>query len=196
MSDLRGLIIGAGLSTRMGGFPKPLLHADGDRFVERILATLAAGGVDDSVVVLGHEHEEVRARAALGEAEVVVNEDYEEGMLSSVRTGVRAGRGSDGLLLWPVDYPFASASVVERLRGAFDGDADVLQPTVDGERGHPVLFAASVFDALLDAPDDEGARAVVYDEDTDVREVAVEDEGILADVDTPEEYWAAVRRHG
>lgn len=196
MSELCGLVVGAGLSTRMGGFPKPLLHADGDRFVERILDALDAGGVTDSVVVLGYEHEEVRARADLGNARFVVNEQFEEGMLSSVRTGVRACRGAEGLLLWPVDYPFASAAVAERLRSAYDGEADVLQPTVDGERGHPVLFAASVFDALLSAPEDEGARAVVYDEETDVREVPVDDEGILVDVDTPAEYWAAVKRHG
>jgi molybdenum cofactor cytidylyltransferase len=197
MSDLRGLVTAAGLSTRMGGFPKPLLHTDGGRFVEVILDGLAAAGVDESVVVLGHEHETVRARADLGDAEVVVNDAYEDGMLSSVQAGVRACEGADGLVLWPVDYPFASPAVVERLRPAFRaGDADVVQPTVDGESGHPALFGASTFDALLSAPEDEGARAVVYDDDTDVERVPVDDAGILADIDTPEEYWAAVKRHG
>jgi len=196
MSELRGLVTAAGLSTRMGGFPKPLLHAGDRRFVEAILDGLAAAGVD-SVVVLGHEHEAVRERADLGDAEVVVNDAYEDGMLSSVQAGVRACAGADGLVLWPVDYPFASAAVVERLRAAFEaGDADVVQPTVDGESGHPALFGASTFDALLSAPEDEGARAVVYDDATDVERVPVEDAAILADIDTPEEYWAAVKRHG
>lgn len=196
MSELCGLVVAAGKSTRMGGFPKPLLYADGERFVERVLRVLAAGGVDDAVVVLGHEHAEVRRRATFGDARVVVNDAYADGMLSSVKAGIEASPAGRSLLLWPVDYPFVPAAVVERLRTAFDGDADVLQPTVDGERGHPVLFAASTRDALLDAPADVGARAVVYDERTDLREVPVDDERILVDVDTPEEYWRAVKRHG
>lgn len=195
MSDLVGLVVAAGLSTRMGGFPKPLLHADGDRFVERVLGALDAGGVDERVVVLGHEAEAVRERADIDGARVVVNEDYEDGMLSSVRVGVRAARGADGLALWPVDHPFAPAAAVERLRTAFEGEADVLLPTADGERGHPALFAASTFDPLIDAPDDVGARAVVHDETTAVREVPVDDGRVLVDVDTPEEYWQAVKRY-
>lgn len=194
---LAGVVTAAGLSTRMGGFPKPLLHVDGRRFVERILDALAAAGVRERVVVLGYEHEAVRERADLADARVVVNDDYEEGMLSSVRAGVRAiVEGVDGLLLWPVDYPFPTADVVDRLGDAFDGTADVLQPTAGGESGHPALFAASTFEALLAAPDDEGARAVVYDEATTVREVPVGDERILADVDTPAEYWRAVKQYG
>lgn len=193
-----GLVVAAGLSTRMGGFPKPLLHADGDRFVERILAALDAAGVPDRVVVLGHEAGAVRERADLGAATaVVLNEDYDEGMLSSVQAGVGAARGvgAGGLLLWPVDFPFVPAAVVERLLESFDAGADVVQPTVGGERGHPVLFAASTFDALLDAPEDRGARAVVYAEGTDVVEVPVDDRRILVDVDTPAEYWRAVREY-
>lgn len=196
MEDIRGLVVAAGLSTRMGGFPKPLLHLNGEMFVERILAALADGGVSERIVVLGYEHEVVSARADLGDARVVVNPDYEDGMLSSVQRGIRACEDADGLLLWPVDYPLVPSTVVERLRDAFNGGADVFQPTVDGERGHPVLFAASTFEGLLDAPEDEGARAVVYDEETDVREVPVDDARILVDIDTPEEYWDAVKRYG
>jgi len=195
-----GLVVAAGESTRMGGFPKPLLWFDGRRFVERLLDAYRAAGVDDVVVVLGHEAAEVRTRADLADATVIENEDYEDGMLSSVRAGVRAARerGADGIFLSPVDYPLIPAAAIERLAAAFAGPAataDVVHPVVDGERGHPPLFAASAFDALLDAPDDEGARAVVYDPATDVVDVEVDDERIFVDVDTPADYWRAVKRH-
>ncbi|WP_435126901.1 nucleotidyltransferase family protein [Halobaculum sp. D14] len=197
---LVGLVTAAGESTRMGGFPKPLLTVDGQRFVERLVETYRAAGVDDVVVVVGHEAEEVVARADLSAATVVRNDDYESGMLSSVTAGVRAARAADadGLFLSPVDYPLIPVGVVERLREAFAGehaDADVVHPTVDGGRGHPPLFAASTFDALLDAPADEGARAVVYADDTDTRDVPVGDERIFVDIDTPSEYWDAVKRY-
>lgn len=200
MTDrLVGLVTAAGESTRMGGFPKPLLTVDGRRFVERLVSTYREAGVETVVVVLGHEADEVEARVDLSDATVVRNDDYEEGMLSSVRAGVRVARekDADGLFLSPVDYPLIPAGVLERLTAAYadaHAEADVVHPTVDGERGHPPLFAASTFDALLSAPDDEGARAVVYDSETDTADVEVGDERILVDVDTPDEYWRAVKR--
>ncbi|SDX96010.1 nucleotidyltransferase family protein [Halobellus clavatus] len=199
-TELVGLITAAGESTRMGGFPKPLLTFDGQRFVERLVETYRAAGVDRVVVVLGHEADEVGRRADLSGATVVLNPDYEDGMLSSVRCGVEVAReaDADGLLLTPVDYPLVPQSVVERLIDSFDGEhrnADVVHPAVDGGRGHPPLFSASVFADLLDAPPDEGARAVVYDETTDTRDVPVEDDRIFVDIDTPEEYWEAVKRY-
>ena len=192
-----GVVVAAGTSTRMGGFPKPLLTFDGRRFVERLVGTYRAAGVRP-VVVLGHEAAEVRARADLSAATVVYNPDYEAGMLSSVRAGVRVARVADAdrLLLSPVDCPLVRPETVERLVAAARGDdADIHHPTVDGRRGHPPAFAASTFDDLLAAPDDEGARAVVHAPDTDNREVAVDDERVLVDIDTPEAYWEAVKRY-
>lgn len=196
--DAVGLVTAAGLSTRMGGFPKPLLHFDGQRFVERIVDQYRRAGVEDVLVVLGHEAAAVEAGADLTRATVVVNEDYHDGMLSSVRLGVEHAmeHDRDGVFLWPVDYPCVEAPVVTTLwEHLHETGADVAVPTVGGERGHPALFAASTFGALLDAPATEGARAVVYDDDTHVETVAVDDERILVDIDEPAEYWAAVKRY-
>lgn len=184
----------------MGGFPKPLLWFDGERFVERLIGAYREAGVEHVVVVVGHEADEVIARADLADVTVCRNADYEEGMLSSVRAGVRATRelGVDGMFLSPVDYPLIPSGVLRTLADAFDtdhADADVVHPVHEGERGHPPLFAASTFDALLAAPDDEGARAVVYADETDTRDVPVDDERIFVDIDTPSEYWEAVKRY-
>jgi len=203
MSDpaLLGLITAAGKSTRMGGFPKPLLTVGRQRFVERLIEQYDAAGVEETVVVLGHEADEVRRRADLSGATVVENESYEAGMLSSVRAGVREAqrRDADGFLLSPVDYPLIPAAVISAVVGTYAADpsADVIQPTTDGGRGHPPLFAASTFEALRNDPatEAEGARAVVYADDTDTREVAVDDERIFVDIDTPEEYWQAIKKH-
>lgn len=195
---LCGLVLGAGLSTRMGGYPKPLLTAERQRFVERVLETLSKAEVDDRLVVLGHEHEAVTNRADLGSASVLINEEYESGMLSSVQAGVTVASdlGVDGIYLWPVDYPFVTPGVVSYLRDAFrTGSADVVIPTVDGERGHPTVFGASTFERLLDAPEDEGARAVVYADETAVDTVPVDEQRILVDIDTPGEYWDAVKQY-
>ena len=198
---LVGVIAAAGKSTRMGGFPKPLLTVDRQRFVERLIDQYREAGVDDVVVVLGYEADEVRSRADLSGATVVENPRYESGMLSSVRAGVREAqaREADGLLLSPVDYPFIPVHAITAVIDAFAADrsADVIQPTTDGEAGHPPLFAASTFDALLHDPatEESGARAVVYAEETDSRALPVDDERIFVDVDTPAEYWDAIKNY-
>ncbi|WP_336025099.1 nucleotidyltransferase family protein [Halobellus salinisoli] len=197
MAAFVAAITAAGKSTRMGGFPKPLLTFDGRRFVERLVGTYAGLGIDP-VVVLGHEASEVRARADLSEAVVRENPDYESGMLSSVHVAVEyaAERGADGVFLNPVDCPLTPDAVIETLAAAAtDDDGDVLVPSADGGRGHPPLFRSDTFDALREAPIDRGARAVVRSDDTDTRTVDVDDERILADVDTPAEYWDLVKHY-
>lgn len=194
-----GLVTAAGKSTRMGGFPKPLLFFDGERFAERILRSYAEAGVEHRLVVLGHEADVVRERVDFDGAATTVNGAYETGMLSSVRIGVRHARKRDvdAMFLWPTDYPCVPSVVLDRLWERFrETRADVVLPNCGTERGHPALFGSTTFRALLDAPETEGARAVVYDDDTTVIDVPVDDERVLVDVDTPAEYWEAVKRYG
>lgn len=199
MTRICGLIIGAGKSTRMGGFPKPLLHMSGVTFVEKICSVLRQSTVAKSAVVLGHEYDEITKRVELDEVAVIRNREYERGMLSSIQTGVQhiMGEDYDALLLWPVDFPVVTTGIVDRITDRFHDEphSDVVVPTVKGDRGHPALFAASTFDALLDAPPDRGAKAVVYADGTDVSEVEVDDKRIHVDIDTPEEYWTAVKEY-
>lgn len=199
MTRICGLVIAAGESTRMGGFPKPLLYIGGLTFVEKICSVQQQANVPDTVVIVGYEHEEVTKRVELAEADIVVNRAYQRGMLSSIQTGVRHidERDFDALLLWPVDYPVVTAHIVQRLVGTFNDEpsSDIVVPTVQGERGHPALFAASTYDPLLNAPHDQGAKAVVYADDTQVTEVEVDDQRIHVDIDTPAEYWTAVKQY-
>ena len=193
-----GLVTAAGKSTRMGGFPKPLLTFAGQRFVERILDQYDQAGVVTTVVVLGHEAQIVETAIDWGETTVVTNENFESGMLSSVQAGVAEAMKHDceGLFLWPTDYACVPAGIVTKLWEAYtESDADIVSPVYHDERGHPALFGESTFEQLLTAPEDEGARAVVYDPETVVEEVPVNDPRVLVDIDTPEEYWEAVKRY-
>lgn len=193
-----GIVTAAGKSTRMGGFPKPLLWYGSEYFAERILGVLEKAGIDDRLVVLGHEADIVQERLSQNGATIHVNPSYESGMLSSVQVGVERAIANDreGMFLWPVDFPCVPAEVLTSMWTTYERkQPDVVVPTCGGERGHPALFAASTFDPLLNAPETEGARAVVYAAETDVEEVDVQDPRVLVDIDTPEEYWDAVKRY-
>ena len=183
-----GVILSAGESSRMGS-PKALLPYRGTTFLEH-LVNLLQGRVEPLLVVLGHDADRIRAALHLPpQVRVLLNQDYRLGQLSSLQTAIRAleGRPVSGLLVAPVDHPAVEPEVVAALLKTFAVEQpEVLVPTFEGRRGHPVIFSAPLFPELLAASLDEGARAVVRRHAA--RELTIHDAGILADIDDPESY--------
>ncbi len=184
------IVLAAGQSSRMG-FPKALLPIDQQTFLERIVAVLEASQVSDVYVVLGAESERIRAQVHLGAAHVVLNPDWPQGQLSSLRAGLRAAGAQpyDAIIMALVDHPLIEPAIVDAIIGAHEATGrPIVVPMHDGRRGHPVLFGARLVPELLAAPADQGARAVVRAHADEVLEVPTPAPGILADIDTPALY--------
>ncbi len=188
------VVLAAGASARMG-YPKALLPVGRgpETFLERITATLVAAGVDDIVVVVAPRPEAVRE--VLGRLPVLVrtveNPDPARGQLSSLQAGLGVidHPGVAGVLVWPVDVPFATVETVGALLAeARRTRAPVVRPVRQGRHGHPVVFDRRVFDELRRADPARGARAVVRAHAGAVVDVMVDDEGPFHDIDTPEDY--------
>lgn len=180
---IAAVVLAAGRGSRMGG-SKASVAVAGRTFLDRVLETLDEAGVDVVRVVVGAG----APHPAAGSGRRVVNPDPDRGMLSSVRCGIRAlPPGADAVLLWPVDHPRVTAATVTALLAAHRSTgAPIVVPAFRGARGHPVLFDRRVFSELLSAPDDRGARAVVR-RHGDRLELAVEDAGVVDDIDTPDD---------
>ncbi|MBI3945382.1 MAG: nucleotidyltransferase family protein [Armatimonadetes bacterium] len=195
---LVAIILAAGESRRMGR-PKQLLPY-GDRTVlQRVADNVLASGVRPVIVVLGHRAEEVRA--SLGDRPVVpvVNTDYASGMLSSVQAGVRAAlpllmiEGRRGFLFCLGDQPQVGPEVIRAVATAFaDTERGIVVPVLAGRRGHPAAYSAVYAGEILALGPGVGLREVLRRHPEDVCAVPLEEEGILADLDTPEEYRRAV----
>lgn len=176
------MLLAAGRSSRMGE-NKLLVDIDGRPMVARVLETLRELDLVQRVVVLGHEAE--RVRAAIGDADSVVNDDYARGMSTSLRCGAAAiAADTDAVLVALGDMPFVRAADVQRLIDAFDGG--IVVPVHAGRRGNPVLFARRFLDEFAALTGDVGARAIVERHRDLVTEVEVADQGIHRDVDTPD----------
>lgn len=186
---IEAIVLAAGGSRRMG-MPKPLLRFGATTFLEQIVGVLHTGDVGGITVVLGAQAETIRESTDLSAAHVIVNENWQEGQLSSLAAGLRSVPDETGaVLLCLVDNPFVTADVVGRITEAFGRTRKpIVVPVVDGRRGHPTLFARSVFEELLHASPDEGARSVVNADRARVLEVEIPDRAILARIDTPEDY--------
>jgi len=193
---IAGLILAAGESSRMGT-PKATLAYRGHTFLELIVQTLREGGLERIVVVLGHQAEDIQQQVKLEAAQVVVNPDYRSGQTSSLQAGLRALIADDleAVLLCLVDHPAVSAETVRRIVATFrQRGAPVVIPTYQGRRGHPALIGRQLFEELLGLAGDAGADSVVRRYHPATQFVAVEDEGIVMDVDDPESYQRLV--HG
>lgn len=184
------IILAAGESKRMGGPLKPLLPYDNGTFLSTIIQTLRAGGCQDITVVLGCRAEEVRAAVDLTGVRVAINPDWPQGMLSSLRAGVRAlPETAAGALVTLVDLPGLKSATVRALLHAWQTDPIRLAVAEhNGRLGHPVIFPRDLFTELLtgDFPDGpRGLRRAHHDRELPV---AVDDPGVLFDIDTPAAY--------
>ena len=192
------LVLAAGKSTRMGQ-TKALLPLGAETFVSRIVRSFRAAGVDDVVVVVGHDA--ARVAEALGRLQppprIVVNPEYESGQLSSILAGLRAidRPGVTAMLLTLVDVPLVSPETVRAVLSRYRStSAAVVRPVRGSLHGHPVLIDRQLFPQLRAADPATGAKPIVRAHASDAGDVEVDDEGAFTDIDTPGEYAAAAAR--
>jgi molybdenum cofactor cytidylyltransferase len=195
---LAAVILSGGASQRMGK-PKALLHYQGQTFLDHLLAVTAHPEIGVRRVVLGADAQAISEAVALDAQEIVVNEDWEKGQLSSIQAAIRRlPRDTEGMLLCLIDHPYISSKLIHQLVAAFqDSRKPIVLPLYNGRRGHPVIFAAQLYAELLAAPLETGARAVVWAHKEEVLEVPTEEEGCVLNLNDPGALAQAEKRlHG
>lgn len=193
---IAAIIPAAGASVRMGR-PKALLHLRGETFLETVLRGCVASGINRCVVVLGPDKDNILSQNTLSGCAVVQNPTPATGPIGSIRIALAelVNHPVEAALVWHVDRPHVALGTVAALIDRFrEGGAAIVVPEFEGRRGHPVIFGRGVFEELLQAPDDEGARAVVRADPGRVAVVPVDDVAVTEDIDTPEAYEELLRR--
>jgi len=189
------VILSGGASRRMGT-PKALLPYRGGTFLKHLLKVTEHPRIGWRRVVLGANAQVIAASVKLPADEMVINENWEAGQLSSIQAGVRSlPPGTDGMLLCLIDHPLISRESVGALVETFylSGKSIVL-PVYKGRRGHPVIFASRLYQELLNAPLETGARAVVWAHGEEVCEVETSEEGCVLNLNDPDAL-AKAREH-
>jgi CTP:molybdopterin cytidylyltransferase MocA len=150
---VHGLLLAAGAGRRYGA-PKALV----DGWLDHSLAALAEGGCADRTVVLGAAAEQVRALVPEG-VDVIVADDWADGMGASLRAGLAALADSDAVLVSLVDLPDVGPEVVRRLVDRAVDRSALARATYGGRPGHPVLLGHDhLAGAAASALGDTGAR--------------------------------------
>ncbi len=186
---LGGVILAAGESSRMGR-DKALLEYRGSTFLNHLIS-LFSPRVDPLIVVLGYHAETIRPtiqqRSA---AKVVINQDHEKGMLTSLQVGIRSLPSDVGAAMFTlVDHPAVGESTLDRLIERFQAGRQALAiPCYERQRGHPVVAARPILEEILRLSDDSSARTVIRAHRHETTFVEVDDDGIVLDIDRPSDY--------
>lgn len=183
------LILAAGESRRMGR--QKLLLPFGDTTVVGAVARAAlASRADQVLAVVGADHEAVEGALAPLGVEVIVNREFESGMLSSVQAGFASlPEGAEAAVVMLGDQPFVTPAVIDRLIEARRRSGrSLIVPTHGGRRGHPLLVGLELRERVMALDPSEGLRGLVRSSPGLVTEVEVGEPGILRDIDTKEDY--------
>ena len=188
------LLLSGGESSRFGGLPKAMMSVGGRTAVRRIAETCLSRGLDPVVVVVGPHRGPIAHELRDVHVEFVDSPYWYEGRTASIHSGLEAIPEDRDILFWPVDHPFVADSTVDTLlRACHDEPLSVwFIPSYQGRGGHPVVWRSSVRADILDLRSDAPLRSLLPEFGIQVHRIAVDDPGVVANVDTPEEYRAAL----
>lgn len=184
------IILAAGVSSRLG-YPKQLLGYAGNTLLQYLLLEALNSKANTCIVVLGAHEDQINRVTDWQSARVVVNNDWKEGMASSIRCGINAlvetHPLTEGVVFMLCDQPYVTTALLNELMATHQNTGmSIVASKYKDITGAPALFQKSIFPYLLQLKGDTGARSIIQQH---LDKVAVVDfaKGIV-DIDTTTDY--------
>jgi molybdenum cofactor cytidylyltransferase len=190
MRNIGAIILAAGGSSRFGQ-AKQLLLFQGESLVRRAVRTAIEAGCACVTVVVGDARDRIETELRETPAVIVENLEWEHGLGTSIRCGLRHLLSSrpelEDVVLLACDQPFVDARVITSLIGQRENSRKpIVASSYANTLGIPALFHRACFEALLALPDDSGAKALIESRAADVAQIEFEKGAI--DIDTPADF--------
>lgn len=185
-SMVSGIIMASGLSKRMGQ-DKLLMTYEGRPIIDWSLEAVEKSSLSPKLVITGNE--EIKAVALKRNLSVVINERGHLGQSESIKLGVRNSSEAEGYAFIAGDQPFITSAFLNELIKEFQQQKDkIIVPVYRGTMGNPVIFPKKFAEELLRLQGDVGGKAILSKYKEYIHFKDIEDEKILKDIDTKEEY--------
>ena len=189
MSEIWAIILAAGESKRMGS-PKMLLPFKGFTMIENVIANVSGSKVDNIMVVLGADRDSIVKLIRTKAVNYCYNENYKDGMLSSVVCGFRnIPIDHSAVLVFQGDQPLITPKAINSVIEVYlSSGKGIVIPVYESKRGHPILIDRKYRNEIQKLNPAEGLRSLALKYSDDVLEVNTDVAGILRDFDTYDEY--------
>ncbi len=160
--SIGGLVIAAGFSSRMGKF-KPLLRYNGKSFLQNIVTKLDSV-CDEIVVVTGHNGNLIETELSLfqNKAKIITNENYKDGMFTSLQTGLKKTSNNNWVLYHFIDQPTLPNSFYKDFLEQINNEFDWIQPKYNRVNGHPILLNRKLANLILEAPHRSNLKEITH----------------------------------
>jgi len=190
--DVSAILLAAGASRRMGR-SKQLLPLGSRPAIVRCLESIRGASVDDTVVVIAANGNEILEAIKEFAVTIVRNETPEADMSESVRVGLKkVNPACSGVFVCLADHPMVKAETLISMRHCHaEKPRTIILPVYRGKKGHPPLLpreTLSEIDVLPKLSD------VIQEHSGEVYCLAVDDEGVVLDMDTWEDYQRMLLR--
>lgn len=190
------MILAAGQSSRLGS-PKQLVSYNGKHLLQHSIDEAKAIDPAEIVVVLGAHHDEIMQHLE-EDADVLIiqNNQWEEGMASSIRCGIQhmRTRAYEAVIIMVCDQPHVSREVLSGLRDRFhEGKHQLVASVYEDIPGTPALFHRSLYEDLFQLRGDRGAKQLIQQYKETTSFVGFPDG--ITDIDTPEDLEALHRNN-
>ncbi len=194
---ISAVILAAGESKRMGKQNKLLLPVAGEALLVKLIKSVCDSEVGQVIVVIGHEAEKIRRELNNFPLSFVYNPNFSEGMTTSIKSGVKeVSPDCDGYMICLADMPFINTSEINKLIHAYAQNRIkekrlIVIPVYQRHRGNPVLFSTEFREDILEHKMEYGCKGVIMKNFESVKEIEMDDDSMLLDVDTLEDYQRA-----
>ncbi|NIS62343.1 MAG: NTP transferase domain-containing protein [Proteobacteria bacterium] len=173
------------------GKPKLLLRWGQRTIIEKSVDTLLESNIDELIVVIGYNARTVLRRLGARRLKAIINRQYRMGMSTSIRRGLgQVSPKSEAILIALADQPFVQTDLIDHLIDVYQRNPHgIVLPCYKGKRGHPVILNRLRYEEEMEnLTGDVGCRPILSRHPEDILEVEVQSEGVIADIDSWEEY--------
>jgi molybdenum cofactor cytidylyltransferase len=190
MNNTAIIILAAGNSSRFGSI-KQLLRFNNKTLLQHVIDEASETGAEPIVVVTGANAEEVSKAIKNENVEIVLNENWKQGMASGIVAGLKKAitlnNDIENVIITVCDQPFISSTLFQQLYQTQNGSVKhIVASAYANTIGTPALFTQSYFDALLSLLGEEGAKKILLANKDDVATIDFPQGNI--DIDTQDDY--------
>ncbi|MQG18758.1 MAG: nucleotidyltransferase family protein [SAR202 cluster bacterium] len=186
------ILLSAGKSTRMG-YPKALLDWQGIPLIRYQVENLIKGGVSQVIVVLGHDHKEISKYVTDSQAELIINERYDKGKITSIHKGISVvSDESSDIMILSVDQPRDYKIIRDLIKSHSASKSLISIPSNGVKSGHPIMFSVVLKGKLFEISEsNKGLKALIDEYRAKINYVNFKNKTIFLDMNTDEEYKLA-----